>query len=251
MLQIILFSVISLTSAEEPPRDPSPSTLSETPPCAQQLYQMLEEWEAPTGWSKHPSTLPGHVILTSPTVVTGVWLEMLFDSEHTTLRRVSPSDTTTVTWAPKNDCVTQMSVKSLKPKPHAASNGFTDDELDRILKKSGKNKSAGLIYVWSPHMYLSIRGLEEARALGKKLKIPVTVLLDPRANTNTAKKELRRNHVKEEHTRRLASIELDRRMQSSHYPTYFFYRNGKIIQVRPGYEEIPRLEALLRKGLLE
>ncbi len=60
---------------------------------------------------------------------------------------------------------------------------FSDLDFAHLLSRSPKG---GLVYIWSPHMALSINEIENIDQLD--LKAPFTVILDPKANIELSKK---------------------------------------------------------------
>lgn len=69
-------------------------------------------------------------------------------------------------------------LSSLALKAQAFSH-FDDQSLESLLKNSELHQTAGVIWVWSPRMNLSIYGLSELKPIAALLDLKLTVLVDP------------------------------------------------------------------------
>ncbi len=97
---------------------------------------------------------------------------------------------------------------------------FTDGELNRVMR----NHPRGLIYVWSPHMPLSVQGLPEARALAKEMGLAFTAVVDAHAAAPAGDWTL-------------ASPKLLRLGVANHYPAMVIHRHGRLLpHYVQGYE---------------
>ena len=105
---------------------------------------------------------------------------------------------------------------------------FTDDDLKMLLKESKK----GIIYLWSPHMPYSVGSLYPLQNAAKKLKLPLTILMDPLANDKEIKKVTKQFSLPSKLTRRNKAERLHLQGASLHFPNYFFYKEGKISHVQ-------------------
>lgn len=125
-------------------------------------------------------------------------------------------------------------------KPNASSrSSFTDTDLQRIFKQSQlKSKELFLIYNWSPHMNLSIRGLQNI-----KDRKNVTVLLDPNSNYDLAKKSILAMNFEKTAMKVNHSKSLFGQGALIHYPSYIFIKNGRFAGgLLPGYKSDASLE---------
>lgn len=160
-------------------------------------------------------------------------------AEDTQTRLVMVNDKTTTFFLFKAPaCKGELS----RPVPHR--NAFMDFDLAELYQR---NPSGGLIYVWSPHMELSISELDNLPKLG--LEHPFTVVMDPEADEALAEKIVTKKKWPREYLRRVASIELAKADVGIHYPSTAFYKNGKIVKRIPGYngKSLPKLTEELLK----
>lgn len=119
---------------------------------------------------------------------------------------------------------------------------FTDDDLSKYLKKN----PSGIIYIISPRMVLSLKGYTEYKRIALKNNIPFLVLRDPLNNDNSVLTEIDIKNIPI-----LKSKELLKRGATIHYPTFTFYKNGKLPAFfNPGYDEPQKFEARVRKEFL-
>lgn len=115
---------------------------------------------------------------------------------------------------------------------------FSDQDLAMYLKKNPN----GVIYMVSPHMYLSVKGLPEYKKIAEISKISFLPLMDPVTNTrqNSFGGDLAKVRV-------LASKELLQKDAIVHYPAYIFHKGG-VLQNRfnPGYDAPEKFEQNLK-----
>ena len=105
---------------------------------------------------------------------------------------------------------------------------FLNEDLNRLLKDSKE----GIIYLWSPHMPYSVGSLYPLQKVAMKLKLPLTVLMDPFADEGETKKVIKRFNLPLKLTRKNKAERLLLQGATLHYPNYFFYREGKVSKVQ-------------------
>jgi hypothetical protein len=112
---------------------------------------------------------------------------------------------------------------------------FTDQRLEKVLGRS----KAGIIYFWSPHMPLSVKGYKEAAQVARELEISFLPLLDPFASIITKKK-----------TYKIESKTLIDLGVLDHFPGVLVYSKGKITSpLLQGYEQIESLKTFVKEYL--
>ncbi|MGV3707703.1 MAG: hypothetical protein ACO1Q7_02605 [Gemmatimonas sp.] len=167
----------------------------------------------------------------TPTRTTGVWLERgQLENGNFEVRRVSATETRIATVA-DSSCAPVVTVRKRTYAAGANGDALTDASLDSLMRANTR----GMIYVWSPRMPLSIKGLTEARAAAHDLGIPLTAVVA--APLDEDRSQVDSTIVRASDWRRLQSIELFYRNATVHYPATLFYQNGRIIDgVFPGYK---------------
>jgi len=127
---------------------------------------------------------------------------------------------------------TLITVLALMPFAAMAANTRSLD--DSYLKQLIKTNKAGLIYVWSPRMPLSVQGLEEARKAAADAGIAFVEARDPHAGPAADSQMLLNSN-------RLMGLGV-----MNHFPTIAFFKEGKVLPTLvPGYESREQLTNLM------
>lgn len=125
---------------------------------------------------------------------------------------------------------------------------FTDNKLRILLREN----DYGLIYVWSPGMPLSEKGLVEIDKICKELGITLTAAIDPNAkafiNEDAQYDQLRQQSI----DNKLQSYTLQKQGALDHFPAMIFYKDGKIITpIIHGYEQINGMKKFIKRYIGE
>lgn len=124
---------------------------------------------------------------------------------------------------------------------------FSDDDLEDLLRS---RRAGGLIYVWSPHMPYSVKGLRDMAVLGARVGMPVTPLLDPYAETTLSVRVVQEAELPREALRSLASPTLFARGATLHFPTLLVFAHGRLAeQMLPGYTSPAVYETFIEEQL--
>lgn len=120
------------------------------------------------------------------------------------------------------------------PEDEAQKNGFTDDDLQQTLRRL----DTGVIFLWSPHMPLSVSGYDSISAAADRLGLPLVPLLDPMADAGYAATTATAAGIPEVALRPLASIELTFRNLTTHAPSIQLFAGGRLLDAMlPGYRD--------------
>ncbi len=123
---------------------------------------------------------------------------------------------------------------------------FTDIELKKILR----TQKSGLIYVWSPGMPLSEKGLVEAEKLCAQNKINFVALSDPQSNLFIKDASTYDDLRKQSLAHPMASMQLQELGTLDHFPAMIFFKDGKIVKpILHGYESIEGMKIFLNTYL--
>jgi hypothetical protein len=123
--------------------------------------------------------------------------------------------------------------------------GFDDVALENLFEKN----ESGVIYIWSPHMSLSVYEMVEMQDYLKKIKVPVTILLDLNAAEDLTKSTIEKYDLSPEYALKMNSRSLEKFGANIHFPSTVFYKKGKIIKRIPGYNGEKELNNLIKKYL--
>ena len=126
----------------------------------------------------------------------------------------------------------------VKIEKNITENAFTDYDLAKLLKSS----KAGIVYLWSPHMELSI---DEMSTISKQVfSKDITFLVDHKADGRLLEK-MRKRGIAEDKLRAQQSHYLDSFDIAVHYPSLVLYRDGVILKRIPGMNGIKQIEQML------
>ncbi len=207
--------------------------------CAADVERQLAAWGIQTPARPQPVTGAG-LLRHWPTARLGEWVVEARDAAGTRLRLVTPATITTRAWS-----ATCAATESAAPRRSPGGPRFTDDDL-RALVAGGR----GVVYVWSPHMPLSVEGyrpiVEAAAARG----LAVTAVLDPGADRRFAEAERQRGDLPAAALRVADSVELLFRDVLIHAPAVQAYGNGGLAgSAFPGFHTAAEYGAFLDRVL--
>lgn len=184
-----------------------------------------------------PPDVDGGMVLHWPTSTLGTWVVEVRGPRGASLRRVADGHLTEITWSA--DCVTSTIDT---PRHGSAAERFTDAELRRLVAE----QSRGLLYVWSPHMPLSVDGVGVAQIVAKRRGLPLTILLDPAANAALARSVIARHGWPLDSAIVADSTELRFRDVLVHAPTIQAYAGGRLVgSAFPGYHTVDEYSVYL------
>ena len=197
-------------------------------PCADQVFRALGQWETPDYWTRGKSSRPGEQVVKARTDKKGVTLSLSISADReVTLARDTKTETAEVRIHPST-CKAETGVYAKNVK--LPKDSFTDRDLEKFLAQGRKNNRLQFIYIWSPHMNLSILGLQEAEKVAKDMKAELLVLLDPKADLEAAKRKAKSHGIKYKTAlHRAESTQLFARDQRLHYPVYFVAHGGTVL----------------------
>ena len=235
---------------------PAPSTLAQVQAteaelpwdmkCATAARAMLAEWRTTDEVFRDADEPFGGRVWRLPTDQLGVWVTVGVDpGASPTLARIDGRDTLRVSFGPS--CEPSRSV--LRASSAAPSGGaYGDDDMTALV---GDGRS-GVIYVWSPHMPLSVDAYHHVTHATEALGVSLTSLLDPAADADYARRVARAAGIPQRALRPFRSVELVFRNATLHAPSVLVYRNGRMIGLAiPGYRDAAGYRALIETRLEE
>lgn len=141
---------------------------------------------------------------------------------------------------------TDKCMKEVKPyvNDKIPSKFFTDQDIGKYIRA----KKTGVIYVWSPRMGLSEKGLKEIKLATKAMKLPVLLLMDKDVTDKEAEDFSKK--IGKDATRRIDSFDFKMRNVTMHFPALIFFKDGKILSgVKYGHENAEGYQRDLRNKL--
>jgi hypothetical protein len=201
--------------------------------CQEKLRQLAKGWKASGEWEKQYQGGLESYFLASPTDTVGEWVMVRETSKGSVIAKAAQFGRIEVELS-GTDCAQK---ETAYPHDAPAPGMKTDKDIADFV---AKNKS-GVIYVWSPRMTLSQRGISEIKKASKALKLPLLVLLDKQVQEDELK--VLQRELGSDVTARVDSLEFRMRNIGQHYPTVLVFKNAKILpKVKYGFERSDRFE---------
>jgi hypothetical protein len=209
--------------------------------CRAMVDAQKRDWALADAPRRQPPDIDGAVVTHWPTRDLGTWVVERRHEAGTTLTRVTPADMTEAAWSPA--CVPTV---TRRRRAVAAGPRFSDDDLaDRL-----RSARAGVIYLWSPHMPLSVDGVAHTRLAAGAQGLLVDVVLEPGADRAFAA-AVAASHGWSDDTLRVAdSVELTFRDVLVHAPTVQVYAGGRFVgSAYPGFHTAAEYEPFFDRAL--
>jgi hypothetical protein len=188
--------------------------------CAPALAAQRARWHAVGPALVQPPAGPGETLTHWPTDTFGTWLVQRVGPGETSLTRVTPERLSRIRWSAA--CVASNDERERRP---AAGPAFTDRDLDALLAAPGR----GVIYVWSPHMPLSVDGWAELMRAAASRRLTVEPLLDPQADRGFAAASTAGGRLPASALRVVDSVELQFRELALHAPSVAVFAGGRLV----------------------
>ncbi|MBL8136470.1 MAG: hypothetical protein JNL48_07600 [Acidobacteria bacterium] len=218
---------------------PAPASAQEalSGACAEMVTRQLRAWHA-TG---PPRNEPHAGMRHWPTSALGTWVTEVRTPTTVAVLQVTPARLTRLEWT--EDCVARSEER---PRPVADTPRFTDADL-RVLLSAGR---PGLVYVWSPHLPLSVDGYAQAVAAARARGLTVHPVLAPGADRAFARASLARGALPDDALRMADSIELWFRDVHLHAPSILVFARGRIVgDAWPGFHTDSEYGAFIERAL--
>ena len=209
--------------------------------CVGAVRDTLAEWHT-TGEVFRDAEGPyGDRVWRLPTDRLGTWAAVSVDPQLTpTLARIDARDTLRISFGPL--CEPRRSVQR---HTDAVSDGAFDDVS--VLVGDGR---PGVIYIWSPHMPLSVDASQHVTRASEALGVTMTGLVDPAADIDYARSVAASAGIATRALRPFRSVELIFRNATLHAPSLLVYDRGRLIGLAvPGYRDEAGYRALIQTRL--
>ncbi len=217
--------------------------------CARQVLETLEKWKSKDDWRPSAPTAEGNMVLTSPTAEFGSWIEVLMapTGGKVALRLIRDESEIFVSYNHSPECRPSIAARSklpLKADPKKIPAYWTDQKIGNFIKQS----KTGFIYLWSPHMPYSWKGVEEVRKIAlKHPKLSIEIMMDPNGDPQVAKKITKINGWPSDYLKKADSTEFVMRGFYLHAPTLIPFKNREFGFHLPGYRDAQFMSKFLKK----
>lgn len=198
--------------------------------CQGKILELAKRWKVSGEWKTR-----GNESFLAKTDIFGDWMIVQEAEKSVSAIKENQVRSIAVTFD-KATCRSQMKVvektKANQQKKDLIGRKLLDDRKIEGLVKEGQ----GIFYFLSPHMPLSINGIESISKAAKKYHLNVTFIVDPRTTNQVKIDKIARDHSLLQ-VYQTNSFEFLMRNAYIHFPAVFFYADGKILDfVKYGYE---------------
>lgn len=196
-------------------------------PCAGEIDKLANEWKATKEWSKElQSGLESHFYQT-PTDKVGEWVLAKKIHQGAVVSKIGQGGRIEVVFDDKCN-------KTVNSYPHSAP--VPGHKADKDINEFVTKNKEGVIYVWSPRMGFSQKGIAEMKKASSKLKLPLLVLLDKDISEVEHKKlKISLGNIV---TERVDSLDFRMRKVGQHFPAIMVFKDSKILpEVKYGFEK--------------
>ncbi len=108
----------------------------------------------------------------------------------------------------------------------------------------------GVIYVWSPHMPLSVDAFRHVASATEALGVALTVVVDPAGDPAYARAMARSAEMPVQAVRPFSSVELLFRNATVHAPSVLVYADRRILGLAiPGYRDATGYRTIIQQRL--
>lgn len=221
------------------------SELLESHPCSEAARSLLRSWGARPEVLNAPPGPGAEERYRVSTSELGVWIVLDLKQDQApvlTLVRAEGAERFTF----NEECRRTESEGHAVRLPDDA-NVFTDADLRGALR-SGR---ATVVYVWSPHMSLSVDGYAEIATACEALGLELVTVLFPGGDREFAAREAARAGIPAEGLREAASVELIYRDVHVHAPAIVVFDGEHVSPVLPGYRDAAGYQRFLEGFLGE
>lgn len=199
------------------------AVVAATPPsearCAVERRAQHRAWHT-QGPARDQPPGPGSALVRHfPTAVLGVWVVEIAGPDEVSMTRVAPDEITRIAWT--SSCVASS---RRQPRPRPTTSAFLDSDLAALLRDG-----RGVVYVWSPHMPLSVDAIGPLSSAAAAEGLAVTLLLDPAADIAFATRIATERALPAAALRSVDSVELQFRDVLVHAPTVQVYAGSRLV----------------------
>jgi hypothetical protein len=211
------------------------------PICETELAAQRRAWRAVGEPRPQPPITDGVTVRHWATAATGVWLVEQTSATATTLTRVAADGLDRIEWA--DGCVP---ARRAEPRAPAAPPAFTDTDLAALVASG----ASGVIYLWSPHLPLSVDGYTHVAAAADRRGLRVEPLLAADADRRFAAEAITSGRLPVTALRAADAVELEFRGLALHAPAVQVFAGGALRgAVLPGYKTADEYAAFFSRVL--
>jgi len=206
----------------------APQTAAGADRCRADVEAQRRAWRAVGEPRPQPPITDGVTVRHWATTATGVWLVEQTSATATTLTRVAADGLDRIEWA--DGCVP---AHRAEPRARATPPAFTDADLAALVASG----ASGVIYLWSPHLPLSVDGYTPVAAAAARRGLRVEPVLAAEADRAFAAEAVAAGRLPAAALRAADAVELEFRGLALHAPAVQVFAGGALLgAVLPGYK---------------
>jgi len=213
--------------------------------CRAAVERRIAEWGAGAERYRDPDGPFGAREWRLPTIDIGIWV-LLHEpvGAPAALARIEGRTTTRVTFdAQCHEAVTTLASTPGTPAPQVP---FTDDDARRLVA----GEQGGIVFVWSPHMPLSVDAFHTVAEVARRMGLSFTPLRDPMSDAGYAAAVASEAGLPADALRTFTSVELTFRQLGLHAPAVLVYDGGRFAGLAvPGYREAAGFQSAISERL--
>jgi hypothetical protein len=208
------------------------SALVEPLRCRSAVEGLFARWGVSGEILRAPGGLEGREVYRLATRELGVWvtLEKRSSPAEAVLFRTGPEGTSRV--ALDSRCRPSASDVAISS-PGLSNGGFDDEDLRTALEETGQL----VVFLWSPHMPLSVDAYPEIEGACRELRLPFRAVTDPSSDRSYVDRVAGARGIPPEARLPLASVELLFRDLAVHAPAVMVFTGGKVSAPLPGFRD--------------
>lgn len=198
-------------------------------PCAEALGRQLDAWHVTDEVVRAPGGPLGGAVYRVATDELGEWVTVhqprglatvsLFFTDAEGTRQLEFGQTCEPEAAPT------------LPAPSPPPGAFTDEDLKRLLAEDERL----VVYLWSPHLPLSVEAYHEIADAAASLGIPFVAVADATADRGFVERVGDSDGIPVDARRPMSSVELLFRDLAVHTPSMIAFAGGQVSAPLPGY----------------
>jgi hypothetical protein len=198
-------------------------------PCAEAMNRQLRAWHATNEVLRAPGGPLGGAVYRIATDELGVWITVHRPRGLATVSLFRTDSRGTVRLDVDERCEPEPAASL--PAPLLPEGAFTDADLKEQLASNDRL----IVYLWSPHLPLSVEGYHEIVAASGAIGVPLVAVVDGTADEDFVEQEADDNGIPAEARRPMGSIELLFRDLAVHTPSILVFSSGTVASPLPGY----------------
>lgn len=217
--------------------DPAVASLLGSYPCTTQVAESLLGWNV-TGEVLEAPPVPGFERrFRLATATLGQWAIVDVSADRPPqLTRVRAAGVERHELTQDCEALTDPAVEPLQwARESPAGEVFDDEKLRAALAHAQAEGRPFAIYVWSPHMPLSLDGFAELNEASQSVSARLIPVLVTGSDPDFARAEAARVGIPDEGLLEVASLELMLRDANVHAPSILVFKGSRVSPVLPGY----------------